>query len=212
MAIFIDSAIEADVRRAKELGWIKGVSTSPILLAKVVYSPEAALQRLVNVGLQPIFYQLIGTEEKDLVGEAEKVREILGEKLVLLMPPTEAGFKYMQTVGDEVPCGITAVFTPQQALVAREAGAHYVMMHMAKAADGKNDGVALVEIVAKSLAKSETELIVTGIKDAKSFVTAFNAGADHVSLPYRLLDEVIANEHTESLLEEFRMMGTRVRW
>jgi transaldolase len=170
------------------------------------------LQRLVNVGLAPIFYQLIGSDQKDLVGEAEKVREIVGDKLVLMIPPTEAGFRYMQAVGADVPCGITAVFTPQQALVAREAGARYVMMHLAKASGEESDGAALVETVAKALAKSETELIVTNVADAESFVAAFNAGADHVSLPYYLLEDVIADEHTESLLEEFRMMGTRVRW
>ena len=212
MAIFIDSAIEADVRRAKELGWVKGVSTSPILLAKVVYSPEAALQRLVNVGLQPIFYQLIGTEESDLMGEAQKVQEILGDKLVLMMPPTEVGFRYMNEVGADTPCGITAVFTPQQALVAREAGARYVMVHLAKAAEMQADGLALVETVAKSFEKSETQLIVTDIADAESFVAAFNAGTDHVSLPSYLLENIIASEESESLLEEFRMMGTRVRW
>ncbi len=44
MAIYIDSEIEGEVQQAKEYGWVRGVTTNPILLRRAF----SVLQTLIN--------------------------------------------------------------------------------------------------------------------------------------------------------------------
>jgi len=59
MGLYLDSASPADARRAKELGFVVGITTNPKLLSRVDRPAEEvlpALSRALGEGL--VFYQL----------------------------------------------------------------------------------------------------------------------------------------------------------
>ena len=55
MTIYIDSAHLKEVEAAKSLGWVRGVTTNPLLLAKAGGEAEHALSRLARLSIGPVF-------------------------------------------------------------------------------------------------------------------------------------------------------------
>ena len=61
MAIYIDSANITDVQSAQTFGWVHGVTTNPLLLARSSETPDQVLNALTALKFKPIFYQLVST-------------------------------------------------------------------------------------------------------------------------------------------------------
>ena len=59
MAIFIDSALTTEVEAARSLGWVRGVTTNPLLLAKTDRQARTVLSELARLKIGPLFYQLV---------------------------------------------------------------------------------------------------------------------------------------------------------
>jgi hypothetical protein len=51
MAIYIDSAILKEVEAARSLGWVRGVTTNPVLLAKAGGQAQAVLADLAHLAM-----------------------------------------------------------------------------------------------------------------------------------------------------------------
>ena len=97
-----------------------GVTTNPLLLAGVGKNPIDVLNALAQLNFKQIFYQLVSTTLKSMHQEAKFVSPIIGSPLVLKIPPTKVGFQFVGRFGNQLPCCVTAVYSPAQTLVARE--------------------------------------------------------------------------------------------
>ena len=62
MSIYLDSVIIAEARAAKELGWVKGITTNPTLLGKTDLPVETTLKELAILTTGPVFYQLVSSD------------------------------------------------------------------------------------------------------------------------------------------------------
>lgn len=203
MAIYIDSAKEDEVRQAKEYGWIKGVTTNPVLLAQAGVPAEATLKRLAAFGFSCLFYQLVSSDEHGMVVEARLALKIVGNALVLKVPPTEAGFRFVTEHATRYPCCVTAVYSPAQALAAREAGAQYVAVYVNRAMRLKGDGIRLVEDISKCLIGSRTEIVAASLKSPEEAGSAFLAGASHLTLPFDVLQALLTHPLSIATLDRF---------
>jgi len=144
MAIFLDSAKKNEVKQAMEFGWVSGVTTNPSLLAKADRPPEEILEQLSSISTGPLFYQLMAKTPHEMLREANKARDLVGDKLVLKILPTEVGFRFCAQNSEDFTCCVTAVFGEWQTLIAREAGAVYVAIYVNRATRLLGDGIELV--------------------------------------------------------------------
>jgi transaldolase len=62
MAIYLDSAKLEEARQAKDLGWVRGVTTNPLLLAKARMPAEVTLKALAQLNFSQVFYQLVSQD------------------------------------------------------------------------------------------------------------------------------------------------------
>jgi len=209
VGIFIDSAILGEVEAAKSLGWVRGVTTNPVLLAKAGGEPGQVLESLSNLDLGPLFYQLVSQDLEGMHQEVERAVKHVGQGLVLKVPPTRTGFKF---VGEcpEHPCCITAVFSPAQALAARESGAKFVAVYVNRAERLLGDGLKLVRNVSAVLEGSGTEIVAASIKSAEEACNANSAGAEHLTLPYEVLTSLMIHPLSEQTLREFQIHGVGI--
>jgi transaldolase len=130
MSIFIDTADFEQAKAAKEYGWIRGITTNPILLANAGKSVADTLQQIAGLNMGLLFYQLVAANKEDMLREARLAREIAGDQLVLKIPPTEQGFQIIPHLPPEIPCCITALYSVAQAVIARESGARYIAVYV----------------------------------------------------------------------------------
>ena len=105
-----------------------------------------------------IFYQLTATDLENMLAEAWSASQLLAKQLVLKVPATPMGFQAVARLSNRIPCGVTAVFSPAQALLAVEAGAHYIIPYVNRATNMLGDGLALVSEIARLLAGSSSEI------------------------------------------------------
>lgn len=211
MAIYLDSAKFEEARQAKNLGWIRGVTTNPSLMAKAGLEPGAVLQGLAELKFPQVYYQLVSRELDDMMVEARRAGEIVKSGLILKIPPTETGFRFVTEHGSEFPCCVTAIFDPAQALIAREAGARYIAVYVNRATKQLGDGLALVGDLAKVLAGSQTEILVASLKSTKEALDAFLAGAQHMTVPWDLLVGLSTHSLSVQTVEQFNAEGLGIR-
>ena len=206
MTIFIDSAIFKEVESAYSLGWVHGVTTNPVLLAKAGGDAPTILTDLTHLDMGPLFYQLISTTLDDMCKEMELAAKVVGSALVLKVPPTQVGFQFVNQCLD-VPCCITAVYSPAQALVACESNARYVAVYVNRATRFMGDGLQLVRGVAEILKRSRTEIIAASVKSSEEACASLCAGAQHLTLPYEVIMSLIGHPLTDQTLAEFQAIG-----
>lgn len=211
MAIYLDSALISEAEIVSRMGWVKGISTNPTLLAKSDNSPEATLKKLAALSSGPLFYQLIASDFDGMLAEGRKAFEIIGKQTVLKIPATPTGFAAVACLSPEITCSVTAIYSAAQAAVAQEAGAKIAIAYVNRATRLLGDGIALVRDMANILSGSDTKILAASIKSSSEAAAALQAGAHHLTLPLAMLQTIATHEFTEKTVEEFAQNGSGLK-
>jgi len=207
MAIYIDSAVVEDVQAAREFGWITGITTNPALLAAAPAPVEETLSNLAGLGMRPLFYQLRQPTLELMLEEAEAASAIVGEGLVLKVPPSAIGFRFTAERMTKRPICITAVFSPAQVAVAAAAGATYIAIYVNRATRLIGDGLHLLRQAVSIAAGSQTEVLAASLKSPAEVTDALIAGAMHVTAPLPVLTAMMENKQSAKAMEQFDADG-----
>ena len=209
MQLLLDSAIIEEARQSAEWGWVSGVTTNPVLLAKSDLSPEKTLKKmrkLFNKG--PIFYQLIGQTLDAMKNEAEKAADILGKQLVLKIPATELGFIATARLSKKYTCAVTSIFTPAQAMVAHTSGARFALYYHNRAKRLLKNGEELASELVRVLKHTDTRVVAASLKSPEEVVEARIAGVLILSTNFSVLAQMMKHDLAEAALDEFNQSGT----
>lgn len=207
MAIYLDSAIASEAEVAKQMGWVKGITTNPTLLAKSDNPPENTLKKLAQLTSGSLFYQLMASDFDGMLAEGRKAFELIGKQMVLKIPATPIGFEVVARLSPQITCSVTAIYSAAQAAVAREAGAKIAIAYVNRASRLLGDGIALVRDMASVLQSSDTEILAASIKSPAEAAAALQAGAHHLTLPLAMLQAMATHEFSEKTIEEFAKNG-----
>jgi transaldolase len=207
MAIYLDSAIVADAKAARKLGWVKGITTNPTLLAQSDDPPEMTLKNLLPFADGPLYYQLLAGDVPGMVAEGRRAYEIIGDRTVLKIPATPTGFEAVAILSKEMTCSVTGIYGPIQAAIAREAGAKIAIAYVNRATRLLGDGIALVREMAAILQDSGVEILAASIKSPEEAAAALQAGADHLTLPLPMLAAIAQHEFSDKTVEDFAKTG-----
>jgi transaldolase len=205
--IYLDSALINEAELAVKLGWVKGITTNPTLLAKSPLSPEETIQQLAAISPGELYYQLTASSCEEMLLEARRASEIIGEKLVLKIPATAMGFQLLACLPPKIACSVTAIYSAAQAAVAREAGAKYAIAYVNRATRLLGDGLALVREMATVLQGSKTTILAASLKSPQEAAAALQAGAHHLTLPMDILQGMTTHNLSEQTVEEFNRNG-----
>jgi transaldolase len=194
------------------MGWVAGITTNPTLLAQADLPPEVLLPRLAQISPGPVFYQLTALNMSDILKEAEKAEQMVGKQLVLKIPPNQLGFEACTRLSGRIPCCVTAIYHPAQALVAQAAGAAYAVVYFHRAMNRMPDGMKLVREMAACCAGSQTRVLAASLKSADEVITARLAGIEHFTLPLRILVEITGSALSDEDISGFTQNGRGLNW
>jgi len=211
MPIYLDSALISEAQTAIEWGWVKGITTNPTLLAKSERSPEETLSELAAIAPYELFYQLTASTYEGMIAEGKRAYEIIGEKTVLKIPATAIGFQATAHLSREMECSVTAIYSAAQAAIAQEAGAKYAIAYVNRATRLLGDGLALVQSMAQVLQESDsrikTQILAASLKSPDEAAAALQAGADVITVPLNLLQQMTTHPLSEQTVIEFNQNG-----
>lgn len=210
MKFFIDTASLDQIKEAKDLGILDGVTTNPSLMAKEgitghdnIMKHYKTICEIVDDG--DVSAEVISTDFKGIVEEGKKLAEI-APNIVVKVPMIKDGIKAISHFTDiGIATNCTLVFSPGQAILAAKAGATYLSPFIGRVDDINWGGVELIEQIAEiySIQGYETEILAASIRNSKHIVDSARAGADVVTCPLSAILGLLKHPLTDIGLEKF---------
>jgi transaldolase len=206
--IYLDSADEADVRVAADLGLISGITTNPTLMAACGDSAVRQLERLLDCFPGPIFYQVHTLDLDGAFAEANRARSLDPDRVVLKLPAVREHFRLAARLSREgIRFAVTAVYTPAQALLAAQAGAEWIILYVdrARRLQGGEDLTSRLSraLTAPDGRRLPARIMAASLKTPAQAVGALADGADAVTLPLTVIEAMITDPLTERAVAEF---------
>lgn len=205
MKFFIDTANIDEIKRAKELGMIDGVTTNPSLVSKEGREFKGLIREICDIVDGPVSAEVVSINSEGMIREARELAG-LAENIVVKIPLIEEGLKAVKILAlEEIKTNVTLCFSPVQALMAAKAGASYISPFVGRLDDISHKGMDLVEhiITIYDNYGLETEVIVASIRNPLHVVDAALMGADIATIPYKVITQLIKHPLTEIGLEKF---------
>ncbi len=212
MQFFIDTADIDEIREAKRMGILDGVTTNPSLIAKTGRDFQSVVHDICREVDGPISLEVVSTEAEEMVKEAEGLAGI-HRNVVVKVPITVEGMKAMVSLSKKgIKTNCTLVFSPIQALLAAKAGATYVSPFVGRLDDISEDGMELVERIIQIYDQYEidTQVIVASVRNPMHVLRAAILGADVVTVPFQVLVQLAKHPLTDIGLKKFLQDWERV--
>ncbi len=216
--IYLDSADPEDVAAVAELGFVSGITTNPSLIAKHGRPPLEQLGELLRLfPAGPIFYQPSSSRRHVAETEAREAHQLDPARVVIKLPATwdlyELAFRL---VGEGAQCAMTAVYSPGQAVMARQVGCGWIIPYVDRARRLMEGGEDLVGSLAEVLGPSggPMRILAASLKGPEQVSRAVAAGAHAVTLPMSVLVQLSEHPLTTSAISEFERAVAEVsgRW
>lgn len=205
MKLFLDSANIDDVRKANELGVIRGVTTNPSLIAREGRNFFEVVKEICAIVDGPISAEVISTEADGMVKEALPLTQI-HPNIVIKIPMTTEGLKAVKILSAKgIKTNVTLVFSVNQALLAASAGASYVSPFVGRLEDINEDGMKVIEEIAAvfSAYGFTTEIIAASIRNVRQVTQCALAGADIATVPYSVIEQMAKHPLTDAGIRKF---------
>ncbi len=209
MKFFIDTANLDQIKEAKDLGVLDGVTTNPSLMAKEGISGESNILRhyelICEITDGDVSAEVISTDFDGIVREGERLAKI-AENIVVKVPMIKDGVKALKYFYEnDIRTNCTLIFSAGQAILAAKAGATYLSPFVGRVDDIGWDGIELIKQIAELYAIQgyETEILAASIRSPKHIVDAALAGADVVTCPLSAILGLLKHPLTDSGLEQF---------
>ncbi|HSJ25195.1 MAG TPA: fructose-6-phosphate aldolase [Longimicrobiales bacterium] len=207
MKFFLDSADLNEIRRAMDAGLIDGITTNPSLVAKVAgeRDPRDLMKEIADLVPGPISAEVVATTKDEMVREGRTLAKI-ADNIVVKVPLTEAGLMACrQFRADGIGVNVTLCFSPAQALLAAKAGASFISPFVGRLDDIGQDGMQLIEQIVQIYQNYvfDTEVLVASVRHPIHVVQAALLGADVVTVPAKVLHQLMHHPLTDKGLDAF---------
>ncbi len=206
---FIDTANLDQIREAKDLGILDGVTTNPSLMASEGITGKDNVMRhyktICEIVNGPVSAEVISTDFKGMIEEGKILADI-DENIVVKVPMIKDGIKAISWFTENgIATNCTLVFSAGQAILAAKAGATYLSPFIGRVDDISWDGVGLIKDIAEiySIQGYDTLILAASIRNAKHIVDSAKAGADVVTCPLSAILGLLKHPLTDMGLAQF---------
>ena len=206
MEFFLDTADVDSIRELSETGLIDGVTTNPSLVSKSGKDFFTILKDISKIVSGPISAEVTALETDGMVAEGEKLAKI-AKNIVIKLPLTQEGLKACKKLTkNKIKTNVTLCFSPVQALIAAKSGATFVSPFVGRLDDIGENGMELIQKIKNiysNYPKLNTKILVASVRNMEHVIQAAIIGADVVTLPPQILEELYEHPLTKKGLDAF---------
>jgi transaldolase len=205
MRLFIDTGSVAEVEEIAAWGVLAGATTNPSLLAKEDGDPGEIIKRICQLVQGPVSAEVVSDEASGMVAEGRALAA-LNEHIVIKVPFCPAGLAATRELtADGHRVNMTLVFSPNQAILAGEAGATYISCFLGRLDDISVDSAAVLAEIIGCLRPTgvTSEVLAASIRHPEHVVTSARLGADIATVPGGVLRQMLNHPLTTSGIERF---------
>ena len=207
MEIILDTANLEDIRRYNDIYDITGITSNPTILAKEKAEFLPLLLEIRSIiGEKQLHVQVTGSTCEEMLKEAEALTGRLGKDTYIKVPANEEGIKTMKVLksrGNRVTA--TAIYMPQQAMLAASVGADYVAPYFNRMNNMNVDSKKAIGDMAWLFEHNQiqTKIVAASFKNTQQVMDALMAGAQAVTVSPELYTQMVENPMIDSAIAGF---------
>lgn len=205
MKFFVDTADVEAIAALNDLGFVDGVTTNPSLIMKSGRDILEVTKEICDMIEGPVSAEVVAIEYDKMIKEGRKLAEIAGN-IAVKVPLTWDGLKTCKTLSSEgTMVNVTLCFSANQALLAAKAGATFISPFIGRLDDINIDGLELIEDIRTIYDNFnfQTEILAASIRNANHISDCAKIGADVVTAPPNVLQNLAKHPLTDKGLDAF---------
>lgn len=209
MKFFIDTANLEQIKEAKDLGILDGVTTNPSLMAKEgIQGKEAILahyKAICEIVDGDISAEVLSVTYEEMIKEGEELAAI-HPNIVVKIPMIKDGLKALKYFSERnIKTNCTLIFSAGQALLAAKAGATYVSPFLGRLDDISTEGLNLIDEIRTIFDNYmyETQILAASIRNPMHIINCAKIGADVITSPLNPILSLLKHPLTDIGLEQF---------
>lgn len=205
MQFYIDTADIEEIRQANKRGWVDGVTTNPTLVAKTGRRHEEVIKDICKEVKGLVSAEVISLDADEMVREGLNLAKI-ADNVVVKIPMCEQGLIAVRRLASEgIKTNVTLIFSPLQALLVAKAGATLVSPFVGRLDDISNDGMDLITQITQIYDNYDlsTQVLVASVRHPVHVLQSAMIGADIVTCPYKVLQQLVNHPLTEKGIAQF---------
>ncbi|TWI59763.1 fructose-6-phosphate aldolase [Halalkalibacter nanhaiisediminis] len=205
MKFFIDTANIDEIKEAKALGILAGVTTNPSLVAKEGVNFHDRLREITNIVSDSVSAEVIALDAEGMISEGKELAAI-APNITVKVPMTTEGLKAVHAFSElSIKTNVTLVFSATQALLAARAGATYVSPFLGRLDDIGHNGLDLITEIAEIFAIHgiPTEIIAASVRHPVHVTEAARRGAHIATIPFNVIQQLSKHPLTDQGIEKF---------
>jgi transaldolase len=199
MQLFLDSADLTLIKKYQEYGIIDGITTNPSIIAKEGVNLETRIREICELIPGPVSCEVTTLTAEEMIIQGRQYAA-WAENIYVKLPIIPEGLKALKVLASEgIPTNMTLCFSVAQAWAVAKLGATLVSPFIGRLDDAGQDGVKLVEDIVNfyRLHGYETAVLAASIRSVEHIHRSAAVGADIITIPPHLIDEMLYHDLTE---------------
>ncbi len=205
MKLFVDTGNLKEIEQLVALGIVDGVTTNPSLMAREGGDPWTILKQICDIVQGPVSAEVVAIDAEGMIREG-RAWAALDPHIVVKVPFTRAGVQACKTLAAEkIKVNVTLIFSAAQAWLAAKVGAAYVSPFVGRLDDIGQTGMGLIQEIVDLFSNGgySTEVLVASVRNPIHVIEAGRMGADVVTCPPAVIDQLFKHPLTDIGLEKF---------
>ena len=204
MKFFLDTANIEQIKEAKDMGMLDGVTTNPTLVSKENKSEHELYSEIIEICKgKPVSLETTSNDTDVIVKQGQEFVNTYGKDVYVKVANTKEGLKAVRALFDSgINCNVTLTFSASQYLLAAKAGARVVSPFIGRLDDISLDGnmtlIQDIEVIRRNYKfENQAETLVSSIRHPVHVVQAAVMGAPLATMPFKVLNMLFKHPLTD---------------
>ena len=207
MKIFLDTSDVDVIKYHFQTGLVDGVTTNPTLMMQAGRNPVKVISEISSLftANASISAEVVADTSEEMILQSEQYHSI-NENVTIKVPCTYEGLKACKVLSDRnIKVNVTLIFSLSQSILAAKAGATYISPFVGRCEDNNIDGIDLISSISRVFLNNliSTNILAASIRNIDHIHDSFKAGADIVTLPPKIFEEMYKHNLTDQGLAQF---------
>ena len=215
MEILLDTANIETIKKYNDIYDVTGVTSNPTRISREkgdFFAILCGIRKIIGDKKQ-LHVQVTADNCEEMLEEAEAIVKRLGKDTYIKVPTNEVGIKTMKALkADSYNVTATAIYTPQQAVMAASVGADYAASYFNRMCNNNFNAPEAIAEMAEiySMYGKKTKLLAASFKNTNQIMQALLAGAEAVTASPELYTQMVESPLIDDAISRFDADWTKL--
>lgn len=205
MKLFLDTANLDEIREGVRWGVLRGVTTNPTLISKEESDFLPLVKEICAIVDGEVSIETASDDTDTLIRQGHDIAQIAPNAVVKIAITPNGLAATRALAAENIKVNMTLCFSPAQAILAAQAGAHIVSPFLGRLDDISMDSVQLLSEICQIYAVQgyDTQVLAASLRHPMHVVEAARCGSDIASMPFKVFEMLVKHPLTDAGFKKF---------